>query len=150
MSVKRPLKILHVLSQRPDSTGSGVYVQALLREAADNGHRNFLVAGIQAGFPPELTCIDRNACRFVTFNGGDIPFIITGMSDVMPYESTRFCDLSSAQHDVYEKAFLRHLQAAATIFQPDIIHSHHLMGLIYGSFRTVPTFGNAFLPNAVQ
>ncbi|WP_054699834.1 glycosyltransferase [Desulfosarcina cetonica] len=126
MSVKRPLKILHVLSQRPDSTGSGVYVQALLREAAGNGHRNFLVAGIQAGSPPELTCIDPNDCRFVTFNGGDIPFTITGMSDVMPYESTRFGDLSSAQHDAYEKAFSRHLQAAATLFQPDIIHSHHL------------------------
>jgi hypothetical protein len=26
------MKILHLLSQRPDSTGSGIYLQAMLRE----------------------------------------------------------------------------------------------------------------------
>jgi hypothetical protein len=29
----RPLKILHLLSQRSDSTGSGIYIQAMLHEA---------------------------------------------------------------------------------------------------------------------
>ncbi len=29
------LKILHLLSQRPDSTGSGIYLQAMVREAAN-------------------------------------------------------------------------------------------------------------------
>ena len=29
----KKLKILHLLSQRPDSTGSGIYVQAMIREA---------------------------------------------------------------------------------------------------------------------
>ena len=43
------LKILHLLSQRPDSTGSGIYVQAMLREAANRGHTNFLMAGIASG-----------------------------------------------------------------------------------------------------
>ena len=31
------LKILHVLGQRPDATGSGIYLQAMMREAAARG-----------------------------------------------------------------------------------------------------------------
>jgi len=42
------LKVLHLISQRPDATGSGVYVQAMLRHAAQKGHCNHLVAGIIA------------------------------------------------------------------------------------------------------
>jgi hypothetical protein len=38
-------KILHLLSQRPDSTGSGIYVQAMIREATACGDDNYLVAG---------------------------------------------------------------------------------------------------------
>jgi len=30
----KKLKILHLLSQRPDSTGSGIYVQAMIRKQA--------------------------------------------------------------------------------------------------------------------
>ena len=78
------LKILHLLSQRPDSTGSGIYLQAMVREAAARGHTNFIVAGIQSDQPPELDGITTDQCRFVQFNGGDIPFRIPGMTDVMP------------------------------------------------------------------
>ena len=37
MRTQSKLKILHLLSQRPDSTGSGIYIQAMLREAQVNG-----------------------------------------------------------------------------------------------------------------
>jgi hypothetical protein len=39
------MKILHLLSQRPEATGSGIYMQAMIREAARRGHENFLLAG---------------------------------------------------------------------------------------------------------
>ena len=39
----KKLKVLHLLSQRPDSTGSGIYVQAMMREANACGYDNFLV-----------------------------------------------------------------------------------------------------------
>lgn len=120
------LKILHVLSQRPDSTGSGIYVQAMLREASKNGHANFLVAGIQSDWSAQLDCIDDDHCRFVKFTNADISYPIVGMSDVMPYESTRFGDLSPDDLDEYETSFSRIIKAAADAFQPDIIHSHHL------------------------
>jgi len=124
--MKQPLKILHILSQRPDSTGSGIYLQAMLREAAAAGHENYLVAGIQSGRPVELDCIDGDRCGFLSFGAGDIAHPIVGMSDVMPYESSRFCDLSDAEIDDYEAAFGRRIRAAVTRFDPQIIHSHHL------------------------
>ena len=65
MGTHSNLKILHVLSQRPDSTGSGIYLQAMLREAAACGHRNFLVAGIQSHQPVELEDIASDHCLFI-------------------------------------------------------------------------------------
>jgi glycosyltransferase involved in cell wall biosynthesis len=121
-----PLKILHLLSQRPDSTGSGIYIQAMLREAANRGHANFLLAGIASGQKPSLEGISNDACEFVDFAGRDLPFEIVGMSDVMPYPSKRFCDLSEGEMDSYEDCFAGKLKAVMEYFKPDIIHSHHL------------------------
>ena len=126
MHFSKKLKILHILSQRPDSTGSGIYLQAMLREAAACGHDNFLVAGIQSDWPAELDCIDEDQCRFLRFGNADVSCRIVGMSDVMPYDSTRFCDLSDSQLDEYESAFSREVENAVIGFKPDIIHSHHL------------------------
>lgn len=122
----QPLKILHLLSQRPDSTGSGIYIQAMLREAANRGHANFLLAGIPSGQEPSLEGVSEDSCEFVRFNGGDLPFEIVGMSDVMPYPSKRFCDLTEAEVNNYEDCFAGKLKAVAEFFKPDIIHSHHL------------------------
>lgn len=126
MSTKNNLKILHVLSQRPDSTGSGIYVQAMLREASACGYDNFLVAGLDSTGWDERGCIDHDKSIFVNFNDTDVSYQIPGMSDVMPYESTRFYDLSEEELCEYEKAFSKSLQNAVERFRPDIIHSHHL------------------------
>lgn len=120
------LRILHVLSQRPDSTGSGIYLQAMVREASARGHENFIVAGIQADHEAELDGIDPNQCRFVRFSGGDIQYPIPGMTDIMPYPHTRFKDLSAAELHTYHTVFARILTAAVATFNPDVIHSHHL------------------------
>jgi glycosyltransferase involved in cell wall biosynthesis len=120
------MRILHLLSQRPDSTGSGIYIQAMMREAAAAGHENFLVAGLQSDQDVHLDCIDDHQCTFVKFHRADISYPIVGMSDVMPYESTRFCNLSEGDLREYEHAFARHFTKAVDRFQPDIIHSHHL------------------------
>lgn len=126
MNTKNKLKILHVLSQRPDSTGSGIYVQAMLREASSCGYDNFLVAGLGSAGCDDTGCIDYDKSIFVTFNNADVSCQIPGMSDVMPYESMRFCDLSKKELCEYEKAFSTSLQHAVDRFKPDIIHSHHL------------------------
>jgi glycosyltransferase involved in cell wall biosynthesis len=138
MTRHHPLRILHVLSQRPDATGSGIYVQAMLREASGHGHTNFLLAGIPSDWTARLDGIDDDHCRYVAFSEDPIPYPIVGMSDIMPYESTRFRDLSPGDLDAYEDAFAREIKAAAATFQPDIIHSHHLWIVTSLSRRLLP------------
>jgi len=98
----------------------------MLREAANRGHANFLLAGIPSGQEPSLEGVSKDSCEFVRFNGGDLPFEIVGMSDVMPYPSKRFCDLTEAEVNNYEDCFAGKLKAVVEFFKPDIIHSHHL------------------------
>ena len=120
------MKILHILSQIPDATGSGIYLQAALRHAAKRGFENFLLAGVPEGADHhsqlELKADNFQAVRF----GRDIPFSVVGMSDVMPYPSTRFSDLSDHQLRVYLHHFEDKLVKAVERWQPNLIHSHHL------------------------
>lgn len=120
------MKILHVLSQRPDSTGSGIYIQAMIREATALGYENFLVAGLGSAVCDDTGCIDQDRSIFVNFHNADVSYQIPGMSDIMPYESTKFCNLSEEDLCEYEEAFTKSLQNAVARFKPDVIHSHHL------------------------
>jgi alpha-maltose-1-phosphate synthase len=121
------MKILHLICQLPEATGSGIYLQAVMRQAAGRGYNNYLLAGIPAGDPalqrlPDLPCRDYRVVRF----GQDLPFQVVGMSDVMPYASTRFGDLSASELALYQACFEEKLLAAVKLWQPDLIHSHHL------------------------
>ncbi|MEW6079602.1 MAG: glycosyltransferase family 4 protein [Thermodesulfobacteriota bacterium] len=131
------LRILHLISQRPDSTGSGVYVQAMLRQAARRGHVNHLVAGVQTGREPasEVTGCE---CSFVCFDGLDTPRPIAGMSDVMPYDSRRFRDFTPEDVAEYEACFAGKLNRAVAQSDPDLIHSHHLWLLTSLARRLFP------------
>jgi glycosyltransferase involved in cell wall biosynthesis len=132
------MKILHVLSQRPDSTGSGIYLQATLREGAKQGYSNFLLAGLPKGENPQLKCLMPEACHFVRFHGEDLSFEIVGMSDVMPYPSKRWRDLSAFEVESYENVFGAKLVSLVQDIQPDLIHSHHLWILTALTRRTFP------------
>jgi glycosyltransferase involved in cell wall biosynthesis len=120
------MKILHLISQHPESTGSGFYLQNIIRQAAAAGHRNLLIAGITGDRTPQIPGIDRDCCRFVRFADGELNFAIPGMSNVMPYPSSRFDTLTSDQVTTYERAFAETIRRTAREFSPDILHSHHL------------------------
>ncbi len=120
------MKILHLLSQRPDSTGSGFYVQAIIREAAAAGHENYLLAGVDTDCRVNTDQTPVSRCFFTRFNGEDLPYAIPGMSDVMPYPSTRFMDLTFHELDMYKTCFAEKIRSAVNQVQPDIIHSNHL------------------------
>jgi glycosyltransferase involved in cell wall biosynthesis len=120
------MKILHLISQHPESTGSGFYIQNLMRQADAAGHRNFLVAGISGQTQPQLDSIMPSTCRFVYFEKGRLGFTVPGMSDIMPYPSSVFGKLTAAQLDLYELEFAEAISHAVEVFEPDIIHSHHL------------------------
>jgi len=119
-------RILHLISQRPDSTGSGMYVQAMIREAAACGYVNYLVAGVSSNYNDETEFIEHDKVMYVRFYNADVNYHIPGMSDIMPYESSRFCDLNYEELNEYEKAFTSTVKKAVDTFKPDIIHSHHL------------------------
>jgi glycosyltransferase involved in cell wall biosynthesis len=135
------VRILHALSQRPEATGSGIYVRGMIREAFRVGHENYLLAGIPSGDQPHLECLSGDQCSFVHFETGGLPFPVVGMSDVMPYPSRRFSDLTPEDLRLYEKCFFDRLAEAVADFKPDIIHSHHLWlltSLIKRSFPQIP------------
>ena len=133
------MKILHLLSQRPDSTGSGIYVQAVMKEAVSCGYSNALVAGVPREYcvPESVRCmcaVDMSPVRFEQ----DPPFPIVGMSDVMPYVSTRFSDLGVDQVQRYEQCFAQILEQSVQKYAPDIIHSNHLWLLTALACRMFP------------
>ena len=132
------MKILHLLSQRPEATGSGIYIQAMIREAARRGHENFLLAGVPHGEGPQPDGLGAAAGEFVRFQGGDLPFAVVGMSDIMPYPSTRFADLPPMDVELYERCFADKLQEVVARIHPQLIHSHHLWLLTATARRLFP------------
>ena len=120
------MKILHIISQAPDFTGSGKFIQQIILQARAKGHKNFLVAGVQPGcdIPENLVSKDRSA--FVPFGGKDLDFPIPGMSDAMPYESTMFSKMTAAELSAYQLVFQEKIKEALNRFRPEIIHTHHL------------------------
>jgi len=127
MCDKSPVKILHILSQLPAATGSGVYLQALLHHAELHGYQNYLLTGVPGDYEnrielQKLASHDHCVVRFEQ----DLPFPIVGMSDVMPYPSARFSELSETDVQLYQDCFAACLEDAVKRWQPDLIHSHHL------------------------
>ena len=122
------MRILHCLSQIPGKTGSGVYLQAIVREAAENKIEQAVVCGLPAAMSPheshpEVAAENIFAVRFETET---LPFPVAGMSDVMPYPSTCFSTFERLRLKQYETAFGKTLREAVSKFSPDLIHTHHL------------------------
>ena len=122
------MKILYILSQHPGNTGSGVYLKWITNEAIKNNFKIKLLIGINRGFNylNELSHLSPSDIYTVTFNTKEIPFYIPGMSDIMPYKSSKFKELSKEQLDIYKNAFLNKLKKIKNEFKPDVIHSNHL------------------------
>lgn len=55
-----------------------------------------------------------------------LPFAITGMSDIMPYHSTRYRDLTQEMIGQFEEAFISTVRRAVEDLEPDLIVCHHL------------------------
>jgi len=120
-------KILHTLSQRPGRTGSGVTLDSKVRFAASSGWRQAVVVGTPADDPhPEVGGLAPEHVHPLHFETEDLDFPVPGMSDVMPYPSTRFSSMSASRLARYREAWRRHVGRVVEAFQPDIIHSHHL------------------------
>ena len=120
------MKILHLISQHPEQTGSGFYIQNMIKHSLKQGHKNHLIAGVTSCKIPKSPCLEAIDCTFIPFEKGDLNFTIPGMSDVMPYPSSRFSTLTEQQLDQYSNTFQKTITDVVRKFSPDIIHSHHL------------------------
>ena len=120
-------KILHLIAQKPDYTGSGIYLQGIIKEAAKKLYPQALVAGISQddemdGFQFPSTM----ALYPVYFDTEELPFPVVGMSDTMPYPSTKYKELTPSMYLLWRQAFVKAIKNALDNFKPDLIISHHL------------------------
>tara|TARA_R110002126_G_scaffold4409_9_gene23168 strand:- start:9602 stop:10822 length:1221 start_codon:yes stop_codon:yes gene_type:complete len=120
-------RILHVTAQRPGWTGSGVTLEALVRVADRAGWTQAVVAGVPVSAPsPRVGGLPSRAVHTLTFGrGGDLPFAVPGMSDVMPYPSSVWTALDSTEIEAYVAAWRHRLATSVRAFRPDVIHVHH-------------------------
>jgi glycosyltransferase involved in cell wall biosynthesis len=122
-----PTRILHLLSQQPGKTGSGVYLQALVQQGAEDGLDQNIIVGIPSEFSEvSIGPLDTSCITCVRFCDADLPYPVAGMSDVMPYQSTRFSDFTNDMLDAYLYAFASILKKSVSEFRPHLIHTHHL------------------------
>lgn len=118
------MKILHVTAQKPDSTGSGVYLAQTVAACARLGCEQAVVCGVDASDGIELPA---DVAVFpVRFNTPELPFDVCGMSDEMPYLSTRYRDLTPQMLEQFEAAFKAKLAEAVEAFNPEVIVCNHL------------------------
>ena len=127
----RDMRILHVLGQRPDGTGSSTVVRNLFREQRIRGDDPFV---LHAAYGPDdfsgLFGDHHASVVFGISNSGDVPGLIPGMSDVMPYPTRRYSDLSRDDVEQFVYAFGRKLDRCINHFSPDVVHLNHLWVLL--------------------
>ncbi len=118
------MRILHITAQKPDSTGSGVYLHQLVSSLCVRGIEQAVLCGIDDGDPVDLPAGVRSFP--VVFNTPQLPFHLCGMSDEMPYPSTRYRDLTPAMLEAWQAAYRQRLREALDAFDPDVVVCNHL------------------------
>ena len=143
------MKILSITAQKPHSTGSGTYLTELVKAFGRMGFEQAVVCGIypddEVDFPEGVVCYpvfftksDSKAPAgidlFAPCKVNDspvslfsaLPFPIVGMSDIMPYGSTRYRDMTPGMISQFEEAFMDAAGRAIDELDPDLIICHHL------------------------
>lgn len=136
------MRILSITAQKPNSTGSGVFLSELVKSYAAMGHEQAVIAGIAPGDAPVFP----DGVRFcpVTFQTETLPFPVVGMSDEMPYLSTRYCDMTPEMVHQFETAFRKVLRELLAEWRPDVILCHHLYlltAIVREEVTDIPVYG---------
>lgn len=118
------MKILHVLSQLPSKTGSGVYYSNMIEGFKRYNHDQKAIFGYQDEYVWNI--LDSEDQYPVAFKSNELPFPIVGMSNVMPYENTLYSSMTEEMVDIWKEAFRKRLEKVREDFKPDIIFAHHL------------------------
>lgn len=118
------MRILNITAQKPDSTGSGIYLKELVNALSSDNNEQGVVAGISPGDAPVFN--DGVSFYPVYYNTPQLPFDVAGMSDEMPYPSTRYRDFTETMYCQYAAAFRQQITKAVTELEPEVIICHHL------------------------
>lgn len=118
-------KILHVISQYPDKTGSGIFLRALVNEGEKAGYTQAVVSASTKNM--DVVKFKEEIVEYkVEFNSESLDFNIVGMSDIMPYPSTKYSQLTNDKYNLYIDEFEKTILRAVDELRPDIILSHHI------------------------
>lgn len=127
-----PISVLHVLAQRPSLTGSGITLDSLVAQGEEVGLSQRVACASPGDQPqPTVASLSRDRIHPLLFasapgaNDGAVPFPVVGMSDVMPYPSTRWSDLNPVNLKTYRNAWRKHIDETLARERPDVIHVHH-------------------------
>ncbi len=136
------MRILSVTAQKPDSTGSGVFLTELVKGFRKAAHQQAVICGVTHD---DVIHLPKDVELYpVYYKSDELPFPVCGMSDEMPYESTRYCDLSEEMTEELFTAFRKQIKKAMEEFKPDVILCHHLYfltSLIKEAYPQIPVFG---------
>lgn len=117
------MKILHVLTQLPAKTGSGVYFTNLIDSFNELEIENAAIYGVENDIEVN---VNTSLIEEVKYNCEDLPFHICGMSDKMPYCSTIYSEMTDKDIDLLLASFEKKLIKMKKEFKPDLVISHHL------------------------
>jgi len=141
------MRLLHILSQRPGLSGSGVFFNSMVRETHLKGIRQYaVVAGPLSTTYQDVLRIDPESFSLIPFPSREAPFPVPGNSDVMPYPSTVFSQMGQEQVEQYLGTSRDVLESVRKEFRPDLVHSHHLWlmtSLARRVFHDVPVVATA-------
>lgn len=118
------MKILSVSAQKPDSTGSGIYLTELVKGFDKFGSLQAVSAGV---YKEDLIELPKLVQFYpVHYCTDELAFAIPGMSDEMPYESTIYREMTEAMVEKFRTAAMKQIGKAVKEFEPDVILCHHL------------------------
>lgn len=121
------MRILHALAQRPGRTGSGVFLQQLFKTGFEKGFKQAVLAGVPFDEQePDIDNLDLDNFYPILFETDELNFPVVGMSDVMPYKSTKYSDIDDKMYEAYEKAFKKVITNAVEEFKPDLVICNHI------------------------
>ncbi|WP_421715330.1 glycosyltransferase family 4 protein [Arcobacter arenosus] len=121
------MRILHALAQRPGRTGSGVFLQQLFKAGYEKGYEQAVLAGVPLlEQDPDIDNLQLKNFYPVLFESENLPFPVVGMSDVMPYKSTKYSDINETMYESYEKEFKKVITSAIEEFKPDVVICNHI------------------------
>jgi len=141
------MRPLFVLSQRPELTGSGITLDSLVRHAAAAGHEPWVLCGVPVDEPrPTVGGLPPERILTVTFGpGGDLPYPVPGMSDVMPYESTVWSSMTGEMLEQYRQVWRARLSEVGAMVEPDVLHLNHcwlMAALASDVLPSIPSLGH--------